>query len=251
MRIAICDDERMYSTVLKRIVDQWSMTQEQVVTIHVYESAEAFLTDFDKGVTFDLSYLDIHLGGMSGVELAKLIRKRDMNMFIVFVTNFFDYVIEGYEVLAFRFLLKPIREKKVLEILNAASEACDSRNVSYLTIRQDEFIYKVAKSDIVYFESARHYITVRTLDNEYKLRGRLPQLTDEFAKPMFTKCNRGILLNVAHIYCIHKDQVIMTTKEKFSLSRMYWEDLNQCFLAVHVDPLVGKIGRYSRKKEAE
>jgi DNA-binding LytR/AlgR family response regulator len=238
MRIALCDDEQMHSTILQRIIRQWSANQEEVIRTRVYESAEAFLTDFERGTKFDIAFLDIHMGGMSGVDLAKLIRQHDMNMLIVFVTNFRNYVFEGYEVSAFRFLIKPIKEKKVLETLCAAWEICKKRRVGYFNIVNEDATYKVAKSDIVFFETDNHYISVHTFDGVHRFRGKMNELDNEFSKPMFSKCNRGILVNVEHISSIHKTRVIMTNKEELSLSRIYWEEMNRCYMAVHVDPIV-------------
>jgi len=238
MRIALCDDEQMHSVILQRIIQQWSANQEEVIKTRVYQSAEAFLKDFEHGAKFDISFLDIQMGGMSGVDLAKLIRQRDMNMLIVFVTNFRDYVFVGYEVAAFRYLIKPIKEKKVLEALCAASEIYRRRRVGYLSVKNENGAYKIAKSDILYFETDNHYINVHAMDGVHRFRGKLSQLDDEFSKPAFAKCNRGLLVNVEHISSIHKTRVMMINKAELSLSRNYWEEISRCYMAVHVDPIV-------------
>ena len=241
MRIALCEDEKMHAVILQEIIQRWSTSQEQSNKIKVYESAEAFLKDFEDGAKFDLAFFDIRLGGMTGLDLAKLIRQRNTNMLIVFVTNFFDYVFEGYEVSAFRYLLKPIKEKKMMEALAAANEICRKRSAGYYTVITEETTYKIKKSEIIYFATQDHYIHVHTVNGTHRFRGKMSQLDDEFAKPMFAKCNRGILINVVHISSIHKDRVNMVNKENLPLSRVYWEDLNRCYIAVHVNPLTAKM----------
>ena len=247
MRIAICEDDQMHAAKILEMIQRWSAIQEQDIQIMAYESAEAFLKDFVHGAKPDLSFLDIRLGGMSGIELAKRIRQRDMNMQIVFVTSFFDYVLDGYEVSAFRYLIKPVKEKKVWDILNAASETCKKRLASYFTITNEGATYKVAKSDIVYFVTKDHYIYVHTFDGEHRFRGTMALLKDEFSKPAFAKCNRGVVINVEHISSIHKDRVSMVNKETLPLSRKYWEDVNRCFIAVHVDPVAEKLSHPTHK----
>ena len=251
MKIALCDDEQVHSTVLKKIIQRWATSQEQLINTYVYESAEAFLTEVSKGAKFDLAFLDIRMGGMSGVELAKLIRTRDMNMIIVFVTSFFDYVLEGYEVSAYRFLVKPVTEKKILETLNAVSDIMKRRRTGSYTISTGEATFSIAKSDIVYFTTDHHYLNVHTFKEVHRIRGKLSQLADEFAKPVFMKCNRGVLLNVEHISCIHKNRVVMINKEVIPLARGYWEEMNQCYLEIHVAPLVDKIVRSSIDEKGE
>ena len=249
MKIALCDDERFHSTVLKRVIHEWSKDQKETIDIYVYESAEEFLTDFDKGARFDLAFLDIQMGGMNGVELAKLIRDRDMNMIIVFITSFMDYVLLGYEVDAYRFLVKPVTDKKVLETLQAAIEIHKRRHTGSYTITIGLSTFSVNKTEVVFFTTDYHYLNIHTFTDTYKIRGKLTELAEEFAKPMFVKCNRGVLINVEHISCIHRDMVIMTTKDKLSIGRTYWDDLNQCYLAIHAEPLVQSI-RSSLKREA-
>ena len=246
MRIALCEDEKMHAAVTQDIIRQWSASREQDVEIAIYESAEAFLKDFHRGVKYDLSFLDIHLGGMSGIDLARSIRQFDMSMLIVFVTNFRDYVFEGYEVSAFRFLMKPVKERGVVEALNAASEICRRRGESYFTIVKEDAIQRIAKSGIVYFATQNHYIHVHTFDGVHVIRGKMSSLDDEFAKPMFVKCNRGIMINVEHISSIRKDQVSMVNKETLPLSRVYWEELNRCYIAVHVTPAAEKFRQSAR-----
>jgi len=234
MKIAVCDDEQMYSSILTRIIQQWSARQEQVIKLRVYESAEAFLKEFERGAKVDLAFLDIHMDGMNGFELARRVRQSDINMLIVFITNLRDYVFEGYEVSAFRYLIKPIREKKVLEVLYSASEIYRQRSTSYFTVRTEVATLRVAKCDILYFATQSHYINVHTFDGVHKFRGKLSMLDREFPQPMFTKCNRGILVNVSHIHCIQKDRVTVINKEDLPLSRLYWEEVNRCYLDIHM-----------------
>jgi len=124
----------------------------------------------------------------------------------------------------------------VLDTLNAASEIYKRHQTSFFIVKKDDTKYRIAKSDIIYFDTENHYINIHTFDMVHKFRSKLSELNDEFAKPMFAKCNRGIILNVEHIFSIHKDRVMMVNKEELPLSRVYWEDINRCYLAVHVDP---------------
>lgn len=238
MRIAICDDERIHSSVLERIIKQWAAFQEEVVKVRLYDSGEAFMKDFDRGVKFDVVFLDIQMGGISGIDLAKHIREWDMSIMIVFCTNFRDYVFEGYEVSALRYLIKPIKERKCIETLNVISEACKKKQTGHFTVKTETTTHRIAKSDIVHISSSGHYLYAHTFDAAYKFRGKLTQIEEDFAPPMYTKCNRGILINLAHVNCITRETVTMTNQEELPVSRNYYEDLNRCYLAVHVEPVM-------------
>lgn len=238
MRIAVCDDERIYSSILERIIFQWAAHQEQVVNVDVYSSGEALLKVFDLGTRYDIAFLDIQMGGISGLDLAKHIRQWDMSMLIIFCTNFKDYVFEGYEVSAFRFLIKPVKEKKCLETLNVASDVCKSKQIGHFTIQTESMKRRIAKCDIVYINAEGHYLLAHTQDEVFKFRGKIAQVEKDFSPPMFAKCNRGIIVNVAQIFCITRDQVSMANQENLPVSRLYIDDLNRCYLAVHMGPLM-------------
>jgi len=236
MRIAICEDEPMYVTVLQRIIQQWAATQSQVIEIETYENAEAFIRSYGRDEHVDLAFLDIQMGGMSGLELAKWIRQRDMRMMLVFVTSFTRYILDGYSVFAFDFLLKPVKEKKVLDVLSRALELHTRRNTNCINIKTDIATLRIAKADIVYVASRGHYLNIYTFDEEHKTRMKLSSLSSDLTKPMFTKCIKGVLVNVEHITCIRKDQVDLANGHQQCLSRSCWEDLNRCYLSIHVDP---------------
>lgn len=240
MRIAICEDEAIHSSLLERYIEQWVATQNFDVEIKVYESAEAFITDFDNKVAYDLAFLDIQMPGMDGMNLAQYIRQWDMSMIIVFITNFGDYSEQGYEVNAMRYLRKPVREKKVIETLMAARDLCRKRQTGYFVVNDDQGAIRIPKADIVYFRSEGHYILVHALNlgnrPTPRFRGKLKDMAGEFSSPSYTLANRGTLVNVQFIQCIIRDEIYLSTDEKLIANKPYLRNLNKSFLAIHIEP---------------
>ena len=87
-----------------------------------YSSATELLFYWSEGKSFDIAFLDIKMKNMSGVELARLLRKNDDLLIIVFITGLMDYVFQGYEVQALRYLLKPVKETDYFACLDRAAE---------------------------------------------------------------------------------------------------------------------------------
>ena len=111
MRIAICEDNPIHAKILMRMIEKWQeKVSDQVIKTEVFQSAEQFLCSIDEDAqsVFDLAFLDIGLKRMDGMELAKRLREENNHMIIVFTTADALSATKGYEVEAFRYLVKPL-----------------------------------------------------------------------------------------------------------------------------------------------
>ena len=110
MRVIICEDERCFQEALCNAIEEWKeLTNHQDVSCICFDSSEDLLASWEGGLSAELLFLDIQIPGeLSGMALAKKIRQHDQTVSIVFVTNYADYVYEGYVVNALRYLKKPI-----------------------------------------------------------------------------------------------------------------------------------------------
>ena len=107
-KIAICDDNPTDIEYVSSIVNTWALAQNHLVKIQTFPSAEAFLFQYAEEKDYDILLLDIEMGEMNGVELAKQIRKSKKPVQIIFITGFPDFMAEGYDVSALHYLMKPI-----------------------------------------------------------------------------------------------------------------------------------------------
>ena len=119
-KIAICDDESAQAALLEGYVTQWAAQRGETVKLCLFPSAEAFLFAWEEEKDWAVLLLDIQMGGLSGMELAKKLRKADSSLPIIFITGVPDYVEEGYEVEALHYLLKPVRPEKLFSSLDRA-----------------------------------------------------------------------------------------------------------------------------------
>ena len=112
MNIAYCEDEKIQLEYMEQLIKKWADEGNDTVTYFGYGSAKELLFEHPDSFPFDLLLLDIDMDGMDGMALAKEIREKDQKLPIVFLTNRSEYVFEGYEVGALRYLLKPVEETK-------------------------------------------------------------------------------------------------------------------------------------------
>ena len=129
MRAAICDDRAEDARLVAQYVRAWAESRGGSAALEIFPSAEAFLFTYDEDKDFDLLLLDVEMGGMDGVTMARRVRAENASVQIVFITGYTDYIAEGYDVAALHYLVKPVREEKLFEVLDraAAKLRADSR----------------------------------------------------------------------------------------------------------------------------
>lgn len=136
IHIAVCEDEELQADYLKALLDRWQKLCGNRAQVDIYNSAEQFLFEAEERPPYDLLLLDIQMGEMNGMELAREVRGKDKRVKIVFLTGVADYAIEGYGVGAEQYLLKPVKEPEFFALLNRLSEDVERRNQNILCSRQ-------------------------------------------------------------------------------------------------------------------
>ena len=119
--IAVCDDSAADRKYISDMVDEWAAGKGCDVRAMAFESAESFMFCYDDKKDYDILLLDIEMGGMDGVTMAKRVRAENTAVQIVFITGYTDYIAEGYDVAALHYLVKPVREEKLFEVLDRAA----------------------------------------------------------------------------------------------------------------------------------
>ena len=121
-KITICDDEQKDRDFVAALSRRWAGQRGNTVELTEFSSAEQFLFCYGEQSDYDILLLDIEMGQMDGVQLAKQLRQKNETIQIVFVTGYSDYISEGYEVAALHYLMKPVREEKFFSVLDRAAD---------------------------------------------------------------------------------------------------------------------------------
>ena len=124
MRAAICDDRAEDAQLVAQYVREWGESREESVALEMFPSAEAFLFAYDEDKNFDLLLLDVEMGGMDGVTMARRVRAENTAVQIVFITGYTDYIAEGYDVAALHYLVKPSARKSSSRCSTAPRRSC-------------------------------------------------------------------------------------------------------------------------------
>ena len=217
LRIAICDDEQKQIEYLTVLVSAWSDKTSVTCTIDTFQSAESFLFDYAEDKNRDILLLDIEMGGMNGVDLAKTIRQTNDTVQIIFITGFPDFIAEGYEVSALHYLMKPVLPEKLHTVLDkaAANLAKSEKRLSITYDRQTDF---VPLSQIMYIEAQKQYILIHTISETYRMKGSLSDMEKQLDE-YFIKCQRSFVVNLRYVTRIKNDCVLLKNGSEVPISR--------------------------------
>ena len=228
IKISICDDEPDQSQYIRTLVSKWADENNIKAPIDIFESAEQFKTAQSENKHYDILLLDIQMSGQNGIELAKEIRRSNTKLSIIFITGFTDYISEGYDVSALHYLVKPVKEDKLFEVLNKAAQN-SKNNIEILAVtinRKDIFI---PLHDIIYIESSLNYVNINTTKGQYKSHTALCEIETKLGDGFF-KCTRSFIVGLRYVHIITKKEIVLTTGVSVPLGRGLYQNINDAFI---------------------
>lgn len=233
-RIAIVEDETVqYEYVAKMIEANAEKTGQHVRITHV-PNAEEFLFKYDQPGCFDIIFLDVMMKEMNGMKLARAIRQFDRTVQLVFLTGVADYVFDGYETGAVRYLIKPVSEAKLADTLDACFAKLGERRDAYLTFLYLGETVRVAMSDIISIEINGHYVCMKTCKDTYQWKESLTRLLKTLDRSRFVNANRSAVVNIEYVNKITREECFLDDGEVIPVSRGAYVALNEAFMSFYM-----------------
>lgn len=231
-RIAICEDDFPSREFEKALIEKWGQTFNHKLIIDSFTSAENFLFESQDRLEYDLLLLDIQMGKMNGVELARVLRKRGFSGALVFLTGVKDYAIEGYEVGAVRYLLKPIKEEEFFKTISLVYADFDKQKEDIFVLQTGNELCKIEYSHIVYIEARGHYVFLCASDTAScrQWKGSFGSVSESFENHDFFCLRRGLLVNLDHVQKINRTECLLDNGEIIPIARGKYSELNEAFI---------------------
>lgn len=206
LRIGICDDESRARDALRHALESLLRNLDGQI-YYEFSSGEGVVQWASKHRgEIDLLFLDVELKGISGIEAAQLIRQQDSGLMIVFVTGYADFVFDGYAVQAMDYLIKPVKEEKLGQVLIRARELLVSRQPQMFAVHNSDGIYRIAKRDILYFYSDRRLVKLVTEYREYAFYGKLDEVEKQL-ETGFVRIHQRYLIRAEAVRKVEKSTV--------------------------------------------
>lgn len=226
LHIGICDDEKIETEYLQALVKNWA--GDRKISVCCFFSAESFLFEYAENKDFNILLLDIQMNKMDGVALAKRIREENSAVQIVFITGFPDFMSEGFEVDALHYLLKPIDEKKLFDVLDkAVFRLVSVEKMLYITVEGEQLC--VPQDDIEYIEVLDHYLEISTLSSTLGVKMPLYEIENKLTED-FIRCHRSYVVNMSHVKKITRTEILTDSGKRIPISRRLYGDVNRAML---------------------
>ena len=226
-RIAMCDDVPADIDYIKSMVEKWAKARDISVQIETFPSAESFLFRYAEDKDFDVLLLDIEMAAMDGVTMAKKVRRENETVQIVFITGYSDYIAEGYEVEALHYLMKPVHEEKLFQVLDRAMEKLE-KNARCLDLELSGEMVRLPLYTIRYLDVYKNYVTVHG-KADYTVKRPLGTFEAELGSGFF-RAGRSMILNLKYIRKVTKKEVYLADGTVLPLPRGVYESLNRAII---------------------
>ena len=217
MKIAICEDERVFFDRYSEHITEWAKEKGVFAEIFAYETAKQFLDDWNEREDYDIILLDIRIGDMSGMDLAKIIRRTNHDVPIVFATSSKEYAIPGYEVEAMQYLVKPIEKADLVACFDRVNQT--DRIKKYFLFGDLDKTVRIPHEDVLYISMYSHTATMVTAASKYEFRKTISKILEELDDKLFVQCQKSYIVNIRHIHAISQTDATMSNGDKVSLSR--------------------------------
>ncbi|MEG0895475.1 MAG: LytTR family DNA-binding domain-containing protein, partial [Oscillospiraceae bacterium] len=223
--IGICDDEKEQIEYLLNFINKWAKTRDISLQTDIFYSAEEFLLKYDTNKSYDILLLDIQMDKVDGINLAKKIRENNQEVQIIFITGFPDFMSQGYDVFALHYLIKPVGQVKLFEVLDIAVQRLD-KNKNELFLNIDSENIRMPTNNILYIEAQGHYIVISTITKDYRIKMNLVDIQNSLGE-RFLRCQRSFIVNLSHIKKTNRTTVFLTNGKQIPISRGMYDNINK------------------------
>jgi len=155
--------------------------------------------------TIDLIFLDINMPQLSGIEFVKTLKNPPK---IIFTTAYRDYALEGYELNAVDYLLKPISFGRFMKAIDKVQRKVEEQNINepinisaepFLYVKMDKRVLKIYLDDIRYIESQKDYVKIVTIEKEVITKQKISYLEERLSSGQFVRVHRSYLVAINKI----------------------------------------------------
>lgn len=231
IHIGICDDDRYFLDYIENEINKILKIKNIDIKIYKFEKGMDLLKAYDdEDKPFDIIFLDIGMPKLDGLEVAEIIRKRDEESLLIFLTSMEEEVYKAFKYNTFRFIRKSHMNKELAEALESSLEKLKDEKHIFKTLNGDLSLYT---SDILYFEFIDRNVYIKTFDTKYKTTiRRFKDIEDEFSSKGFILIYRGCMVNVNYIKSIGNLDITLDNNERLPVSRYRIDEVKKSFIKV-------------------
>lgn len=227
MQIAICDDNKEFRDILRKDIMEYKQEKKINISVTEFENGETLLESKEK---YDMIFLDyVMKDGADGFEIAKEIRKRNINSGIVFVTAYPEFVYDSFAVQPFRFIVKPVEKEKLTEALD--SFISGMKQIMPITIIENGRRISLRSDEIIYIEAEGKCSNIITAEHKYHSSYTLSKLSGMLPGNCFFRIHKSFVVNLFFVTMIEGREITMSDGTKVPVSRIKSKEFKKKYTA--------------------
>lgn len=224
MRIAVCEDNNIVAAFMEDYIA--SMDAENI-EYEIFTSGDDLIHYMEReNVTFNILFMDIEMPGRNGIETSAYVREKDKNALIIFITDHKEYVYEVFDVLPFRFLIKPVTREALNLVMKKAIEHFNLTKQVFF-FKQNKTQLQVAFDEIIYFEGNLRKVRLVTTGGEYDFYGKISEVVKKLDGNLFLQIHNSYIVNMDQIRKISESVVLLKSGTTLPISKKYREYVRQ------------------------
>lgn len=228
VRILVCDDDAAFAGRLRQLLLDQPRRKDTRMEVTVCTDP-ARISD---GVLaqFQLLFLDIDMQARSGLAVARRVRDLQLDALLIFVTNYVEFSPAGYEVGAFRYILKENLAAKLPLYYREALEQLARRKAVFHYFAGGE-PYTLPYTSLLYFESRLRMVELHTLDGETRsFYGTMEKLEQDLRGEGFLRVHKSYLVNMRYIESLRSEGVLLRGGTELPVSRRKFSESKLCYM---------------------
>ena len=218
LTIYICDDEPQVVEQVEKFIEQ----SDKSFNIVTFNSGEELLENIQEEV--HIVFLDIQMKKINGIDTAKSLKERFPNVMILFISSYFQFISETFEVNAFQFLLKPVTENRFKKEFQRALDSYYRNHYKYRIKSKEKFVLIDIK-DLFSVETAGRLLVARTAKGDFEFSGKIKNELSKLEPYNFVKTHQSCIVNMTLIDDYTKTDFILKNGGKVPISRQMRDEV--------------------------
>lgn len=233
-KVAVVDDEIEILERISALLGKYAAASDDIsFESDTYTCGDELLSNSPNN--YEIIFLDINMPGTNGLHVAKKIRENNKTAIIIFCTHYAQYAINGYEVNALGYILKPIEEVSFNRSLDRAMKLLKTGQSHRVRIKTVHGVEVVPASDIIYLEIQIHNLYYYVLKEDgniidYRTRGSMQEMTDSLGWLGFARCSACYLINLRHVISVKNGEVRLHGGISLPISRKFLRTFSDSFI---------------------
>lgn len=232
IKIAFCDDDGSALNDLHELLALYRAEKNTEIDEYTFQSPLELLSEIERGIRFDILFLDILMPGENGIDVATEIRNYDKNVKIIFLTSSSEFAVQSYTVNAFYYQLKPICTESFARLMDAVLTQCEKEQANSLILHCKTGITRIKPAQLEYCEVIHRTLFIHlTSGKVLECIGSLAELEKQLVPyGSFLRPHRSYLVNLEYIQNLSYRAITMSCLAEIPIPRGKYNEIKNAFL---------------------